>query len=82
MKLIDLEGPTGPERLQQKLNVTERESEVLFWIGKGKTNKDIGEILSMSPRTVNKHLDQIYKKLHVENRTSAATIAIRVLEQW
>jgi len=82
LKLIDLEGPTGPERLQQKLNVTERESEVLFWIGKGKTNKDIGEILSMSPRTVNKHLDQIYKKLHVENRTSAATIAIRVLEQW
>jgi DNA-binding CsgD family transcriptional regulator len=34
----------------------------------------------MSPRTVNKHLEQIYKKLDVDNRTSAAAISIRILE--
>ena len=41
------------------------------------------QILSMSPRTVNKHLEQIYKKLGVDNRTSAAGhlyTYIRVLE--
>jgi DNA-binding CsgD family transcriptional regulator len=35
--------------------------------------------LSLSPRTVNKHLEQIFKKIGVENRTSAAGIAIRLL---
>ena len=60
--------------------MTERESEVLFWIANGKTNYDIAEILSMSPRTVNKHLEAIFRKLGVENRTAAAAIAIRVLE--
>jgi DNA-binding NarL/FixJ family response regulator len=80
LKLIDLKGPSGAEQLRIALELTERESEVLFWIGHGKTNKEIGEILSMSPRTVNKHLEQIFKKLKVENRTSAASIAIRTLE--
>ncbi len=79
LKVIDLEGPSGAETLQKALSITERESEVLYWIGKGKTNKDIGEILSMSPRTVNKHLEQIFKKINVENRTSAASIAIHTL---
>jgi DNA-binding NarL/FixJ family response regulator len=79
LKLINLEGPSDTEKLQKILNLTERESEVLFWIGKGKTNKEIGEIISMSPRTVNKHLEQIFKKLNVENRTAAASIAIHTL---
>lgn len=79
LKLINLQGPSETENLQKKLQTTERESDVLYWIAKGKTNKEIGEILSMSPRTVNKHLEQIYKKLNVENRTAAAAIAIKVL---
>ncbi|MGH1484848.1 MAG: response regulator [Cellvibrionaceae bacterium] len=79
LKLIDLEGPSGTETLQKNLGLTERESDVLFWIGKGKTNKEIGEIIEMSPRTVNKHLEQIFKKLNVENRTAAASIAIHTL---
>ncbi len=79
LKVIDLEGPSGAETLQKALDITERESEVLYWVGKGKTNKEIGEILSMSPRTVNKHLEQIFKKLNVENRTAAASIAIHAL---
>jgi len=79
LKLIDLKGPSGAEKLKQALDITERESDVLYWIGQGKTNKEIGEIVEMSPRTVNKHLEQIFKKLNVENRTAAASIAIHCL---
>jgi DNA-binding response OmpR family regulator len=65
--------------LKSRLMITERESEVLLWIARGKSNRDIAEILSLSPRTVNKHLEQIYTKLGVENRTSAAALAVRTL---
>lgn len=72
-----IEGDAGSDQsvLKQKLLVTEREAEVLLWIARGKSNRDIAEILSLSPRTVNKHLEQIYAKLGVENRTAAAAIA-------
>jgi DNA-binding NarL/FixJ family response regulator len=66
--------------LQQKLPITKRESEVLYWVSHGKTSWEISQILEMSPRTVNKHLEQIFKKLGVDNRTSAAAISIRLLE--
>lgn len=78
-KLIDGNAPTGSHKLQENLPVTERESEVLYWIANGKTNREIGQILDTSPRTVNKHLEQVFKKLEVDNRTSAAAIAIRLL---
>jgi DNA-binding response OmpR family regulator len=65
--------------LEVKLQLTPRESEVLMWVARGKSNRDIAEILKLSPRTVNKHLEQIYAKLGVENRTSAAALAVRTL---
>ena len=80
VKLSDPSDKPTAATLQASLPMTERESEVLFWIANGKTNYDIAEILSMSPRTVNKHLEAIFRKLGVENRTAAAAIAIRVLE--
>ena len=52
----------------------------LYWVSYGKTSWEISQILAMSPRTVNKHLEQIYRKLGVDNRTSAAAISIRILE--
>ncbi len=64
---------------QKKLNLTGREAEVLHWIACGKTNREIGEILSISPRTVNKHLEQVYQKIGVENRTAAASVALRTM---
>lgn len=64
-------------RLRERLGLTAREAEVLLWIGHGKSTRDIAEILGMSPRTVQKHLEQIYSKLGVENRAAAAAIAIR-----
>ncbi|MEO0316990.1 MAG: hypothetical protein RL404_667 [Pseudomonadota bacterium] len=54
--------------------LTPRETDVLGWVAKGKTNRDIGEILGMSPRTVNKHLEHIYVKLGVETRAAAAAL--------
>lgn len=67
--------------LKFRFGITAREAEVLLWIGRGKTNKDIGEILGLSPRTVNKHLEQIYAKLGVENRASAALKAAEALRE-
>lgn len=72
---------TDSERLKQHFVLTSRESEVLAWIAKGKSNRDIGEILGLSARTVNKHLEQIYVKLGVENRASAAVKAANLLMQ-
>jgi DNA-binding NarL/FixJ family response regulator len=76
-----IEGDIDDDRvlLRQRLTVTEREAEVLLWIARGKSNRDIAEILDLSPRTVNKHLEQIYAKLGVENRTSAAALAVRTI---
>ena len=67
--------------LCERFSLTEREAEVLFWLVRGKTNKEIGLILSMSPRTVNKHLEPIFRKLSVENRTSAAATCLRYLNR-
>ena len=79
IKLIDGNRPTEAALLKSKLDLTERESDVLFWIANGKTNREAAEILSMSPRTVNKHLEMIFPKLGVENRTAAAGVALRLL---
>jgi DNA-binding NarL/FixJ family response regulator len=68
------EGPAGTSRLADAA-LTPRETEVLSWLAKGKTNRDIGEILGMSPRTVNKHLEHIFEKLGVETRSAAAALA-------
>ncbi len=65
--------------LEKALPITKREAEVLLWVAHGKTNREIGEILSLSPRTVNKHLEQIYPKIQVDNRTAATSIAIQAL---
>ena len=56
--------------------LTPRESEVLFWISKGKSNHDIGVILGAKTGTICKHVGHILSKLNVENRTSAAVVAL------
>jgi DNA-binding CsgD family transcriptional regulator len=79
LRLMEGEVGTEAELLKRKLMLTQREAEVVLWIARGKANRDIAEILSLSPRTVNKHLEQIFSKLGVENRTAAAAIAVRAL---
>ncbi|MET0543344.1 MAG: response regulator transcription factor [Variovorax sp.] len=68
------EGAPSSSRLADAA-LTPRETEVLSWLAKGKTNRDIGEILGTSPRTVNKHLEHIFEKLGVETRAAAAALA-------
>ncbi|MBN9205699.1 response regulator transcription factor [Methylibium petroleiphilum] len=68
------DGAASPSRLSAAA-LTPRETEVLSWLAKGKTNRDIGDILGVSPRTVNKHLEHIFEKLGVETRAAAAALA-------
>lgn len=65
--------------LQQRHSLTQREAEVLLWISYGKPNRVISEILGISPRTVNKHLEQIFEKLGLETRAAAAAVAVRTI---
>jgi DNA-binding NarL/FixJ family response regulator len=75
LRLAKESGSDLPAEFSSELGLTSREGEVLSWLSKGKTNRDIAQILGLSPRTVDKHLEQIYAKLGVENRTAAAAIA-------
>jgi DNA-binding CsgD family transcriptional regulator len=59
--------------------LTPRESEVLAWVAKGKTNAEIGAILGLSDRTVQKHLEHVYQKLGVGTRTTATVRALKML---
>lgn len=72
--------PDGSARLANAFGLTDRESEVLLWLTMGKTNRDIGDILDLSARTINKHLEQVFHKMGVDNRTSAAVMADRILQ--
>lgn len=79
IRLSDDSSSGDEEILRKEFDLTGREAEVLLWITQGKSNRDVAAILECSPRTVNKHLEQIFQKLRVENRTAAAMIAIRAL---
>ncbi len=81
LSVTDHQKGSDEKRLAEFFNLTMREAEVLLWTTHGKSNKEVAEILSLSPRTVNKHLEQIFSKLGVENRTAAATRTVRVLWQ-
>lgn len=57
------------------VGLSSREADVLRWVAKGRTNHEIGQILNLSARTVQKHLEHIFQKLGVESRTAAAARA-------
>lgn len=75
---LPLNASPETDRLLQA-SLTPRETEVLTWLARGKTNRDIAEILGMSHRTVNKHLEHIFEKLGVETRAAAAALATRAI---
>lgn len=79
IQLNELDPKQDVLRLQNGLNITQREAEVLLWVSYGKSNSDISDVLTISPRTVQKHLEHIYDKMGVETRSSAAAIAIKVI---
>src|SRR2546421_12952370 len=59
--------PKRPALLQSR-PLTKRELEVVDWIAAGKRNREIGKILGCSSRTVQKHVQHILEKLHLETR--------------
>ncbi|MDB5930209.1 MAG: two component transcriptional regulator, LuxR family [Polaromonas sp.] len=69
------------EAIALSFKLTAREAEVLYWVVKGKVNRDIGDILGASPATVKKHLERVYAKLGVETRTAAAGRAMSRIRQ-
>jgi DNA-binding CsgD family transcriptional regulator len=56
--------------LLEPLGLTRREAQVLLWVARGKTDKEVAAILYISSRTVKKHLEHVYQKLGVESRTT------------
>jgi DNA-binding CsgD family transcriptional regulator len=56
----------------KKLGLTRREADVLLWIARGQSNSDIGATLHISPLTVKKHLEHVFRKLGVRTRLAAA----------
>ena len=81
IRLKDANAPSEAAILKTVFTLTDREAEVLGWLAKGKADRDIATILDCSPRTVAKHLEQIYSKLQVENRTAAAMQAVHALSK-
>ena len=79
LRISETRAEDGTDRLRQAFGLTPKEAEVLNGLAKGKSNRDIAEILNQKPRTVNKHLEQIFQKLGVENRTAAAARALALL---
>ena len=69
-------GVPSPDAQARVECLTAREREVLQWLSGGKTDRDIADILGISPRTVHKHLQRIYEKLGVETRTAAVARAL------
>ncbi|MFZ4624218.1 MAG: response regulator [Rhodoferax sp.] len=69
------------EAMALSFKLTPREAEVLYWVVKGKINRDIGDILGSSPMTVKKHLERVFAKLGVETRTAAAAMAMSRIRQ-
>jgi len=71
--LLELIRVKSEEYSRRHRQLTAREREVLCWLARGKSNAQIGAILEIAPRTVGKHLERIYPKLGVENRTAASS---------
>lgn len=64
-----------------KLGLTLREAEVFYWLSEGKSSPEIALLLTLSARTVEKHVGNIYAKLGVENRASAIRLALDAIGQ-
>jgi DNA-binding response OmpR family regulator/DNA-binding CsgD family transcriptional regulator len=69
------------DAMRSDLGLTAREAEILMWVSRGKTNRDIGMILDSSPRTVNKHLEHIFEKLGVTTRSAAVSKALQRVKE-
>ncbi len=65
--------------LRRRFGLTDRESELLYWLARGKSNREMGIIFSISARTVDKHLQHVFDKMDVENRHAAVVQALQAI---
>lgn len=71
-----IETPPEPNYLRLRTHgLTSRECEVLHWIAQGKRDAEIAAIIACSPATVGKHVENLLRKLHAENRGAAVSTA-------
>jgi DNA-binding CsgD family transcriptional regulator len=85
---FDEDGPTAPATLPSPFSATDdsidlrkltlREKEVVFWILRGKPDWQIAEILNISHKTVNYHVEQFKRKLNAATRIQAIVVATRL----
>ena len=80
LRLMPNQGLDESQVLREHLHLTQREADVLLWISRGKTNREMAQILEISPRTINKHLEQVFKNCKWIT-TRAARIALEVFAQ-
>ena len=71
--VLEIIGHGRGEPCRRHAKLTRSESTVLEWLAHAKSNREIADILNLAPATVGKHLERIYVKLGVENRTAAAS---------
>lgn len=62
------------ERIAGHFGLTPRQGEVLYWMAEGKSNEEIGLIIGAKTRTIAKHVEQIFDRIGVENRSSATRL--------
>jgi DNA-binding NarL/FixJ family response regulator len=80
LRISDAAPTSRGQAVKARFNLTQREAEVAGWMAQGKSNRDIAAILTLSPRTVDKHVEVIFTKLNVENRTAAAALILSMRE--
>jgi DNA-binding NarL/FixJ family response regulator len=73
----DARTPGGPGT-DHRLGLTERELQVLRLLADGRTNREVGEALFMSPKTASVHVTNLLRKLDVPDRRAAARTARRL----
>jgi DNA-binding CsgD family transcriptional regulator len=76
-KAIHWHNEVPPKERQPRSSLTPREREVLTWLARGKTSKDVGDILKIAKRTVEAHANSAIRKLKANNRAQAIAIAMR-----
>ena len=75
--MLAVAGHRVPRRVARPAGLTEREAQVLVLLVRGRSNRQIAEALTLSPRTVGSHVEHIYRKAGVSTRGAAAMFAMR-----
>jgi len=78
----DLSPERCAERIAQALCISRREAEIAYWIFMGKHNKEIAQILGVSPHTVRTHVQNIFRKQMVSSRFDLAHAILRTLSDF